>query len=36
MRGIDILHMQITHIIVLIIELGKTMVNQHKESQASI
>lgn len=36
MRGIDILHLQITHILVLLIELGKTIVNQQKESQVSI
>ena len=36
MRGIDILHMHIKHILVLMIELGKTIVNQAKESQVSI
>lgn len=36
MRGIDILHMHIKHILVLFIELGKTIVNQQKESQVSI
>ena len=36
MRGIDILHMHIKHILVLFIELGTTIVNQQKESQVSI
>ena len=36
MRSIDILHKQITHIIVLLIELLKTNVTQQKESQVSI
>ena len=32
MRCVDIMHKQITHIMVLIIELGKTIVTQQKES----
>jgi len=36
MRDIDILHKQITHIIVLFVELLKTNVSDHKESKISI
>ena len=36
MRNIDILHKQITHIVVLLIELLKTNVHQQKESQVKI
>ena len=34
MRCIDILHKQVSHIIVLLIEYMKTFVYQHKETQA--
>ena len=36
MRSIDILHKQVTHLVVLLVEHVKTSLTQQKESQVSI